>query len=230
MPKGEAIRTMFAGIARRYDLTNRLLSFGMEGLWRRRLVNLVKKKAPKDIADFATGSGVVAFELRKAIPGARISGYDFCEPMLEVARAKQAHLPDAEKIPFAIGDCLALPLPDASLDALTIAYGVRNFEDRAKGLRELKRVLRPGGTAYILEFTQPAPWMKPFYYLYLKTLLPLVAWLTTGDRKAYEYLAGSIADYPARATIREELRAAGFSRVSDIGLTGSIVAIHIAEA
>ncbi len=229
MPQGEAIRTMFSGIARRYDLTNRILSFGMEGYWRWRLVRLVKRRAPGDIADLATGSGVVAFRLKAALPAARVSGYDFCEPMLAVARGKQTGAPESEKIPFALGDCMALPIADASLDALTIAYGVRNFENRAKGLAELRRVLRPGGAAFVLEFTQPAAWMKPFYYLYLKTFLPLVAWLTTGDRKAYEYLAGSIADYPEKDTISAELRAAGFTRVRAIGLTGSIVAIHVAE-
>lgn len=230
MPQGAAIRTMFAGIARRYDLTNRILSFGMEGLWRRRLVHLVKERSPRDVADLATGSGVIAFALKAALPRAHVSGYDFCQPMLDVAQSKQAALPESERIPFAIGDCLALPLPDASLDALTIGYGVRNFEDRAKGLRELRRVLRPGGAAFILEFTQPAWWMRPLYYLYLKTFLPLVAWATTGDRKAYEYLAGSIASYPTQDAISAELLAAGFSRVRALGLTGSIVAIHVAEA
>jgi demethylmenaquinone methyltransferase/2-methoxy-6-polyprenyl-1,4-benzoquinol methylase len=230
MPQGAAIRTMFAGIARRYDLTNRILSFGLEGVWRGKLVRLASEKKPKDIADLATGSGVVAFELKKALPGARVSGYDFCAPMIEVAEAKQATLPAAEKIPFALGDCMALPIEDASLDALTIAYGVRNFEDRPKGLCELRRVLRTGGAAYIMEFTQPSWWMRPFYYIYLKTLLPLVAWAATGDRKAYEYLGGSIASFPSKEKISEELRAAGFTKVRAIGLTGSIIAIHVAEA
>ena len=230
MPQGAAIRTMFAGIARRYDLTNRILSFGMEGIWRRKLVRLAAERRPQDIADLATGSGVVAYELKKSLPTARVSGYDFCAPMIEVAEAKQATLPASEKIPFALGDCMALPLADASLDALTIAYGVRNFEDRPKGLRELRRVLRAGGAAYIMEFTQPSWWMRPFYYIYLKTLLPLVAWAATGDRKAYEYLGGSIASFPSKEKISEELRAAGFSKVRAIGLTGSIIAIHVAEA
>lgn len=230
MPQGADIRTLFAGIARRYDLTNRILSFGMEGLWRRRLVRLVRERAPRDIADLATGSGVIAFALKAALPAAAVSGYDFCQPMLDVAQAKQAHLPASERIPFAIGDCMRLPLADASLDALTIGYGVRNFEDRPKGLRELRRVLRPGGAAFILEFTQPSWWMRPFYYLYLKTFLPLVAWAATGDRKAYEYLAGSIAGYPPKERISEELLAAGFSQVRPVALTGGIVAIHVAEA
>lgn len=230
MPQGAAIRNMFAGIAGRYDLTNRVLSFGMEGLWRRRLVTLALEKDPADIADLATGSGVVAYAIKARAPNARVRGYDFCEPMLAVADAKQKDVPAAEKIPFAVGDCLALPIPDASLDALTIAYGVRNFEDRPRGLAELRRVLRPGGVACVMEFTQPSWWMKPFYFLYLKTLLPLVAWATTGDRKAYEYLGGSIASFPPKERISEELRAAGFSKVRAIGLTGSIIAIHVAEA
>ena len=230
MPQGAAIRTMFAGIARRYDLTNRILSFGLEGVWRRKLVRLAAEKKPADIADLATGSGVVAYELKKALPRARVSGYDFCQPMIDVAEAKQVSLPSARKIPFALGDCMALPIADASLDALTIAYGVRNFEDRPKGLRELRRVLRTGGTAYIMEFTQPSWWMRPFYYIYLKTLLPIVAWAATGDRKAYEYLGGSIAGFPSKEKISEELRAAGFTKVRAIGLTGCIIAIHVAEA
>ena len=230
MPQGAAIRTLFSGIARRYDLTNRILSFGMEGLWRRRLVALAAEGRPRDIADLATGSGVVAYELRRALPEARVHGYDFCEPMLAVAEAKQAGKPDSEKIPFLVGDCLALPIPDASLDALTIAYGVRNFEDRGRGLRELRRVLKPGGSAFILEFTQPAWWMRPFYFLYLKTLLPALAWATTGDRKAYEYLGGSIAGFPDKEQVSGELRAAGFTQVRSFGLTGSIVAIHVAGA
>lgn len=230
MPQGEAIRTMFSGIARRYDLTNRIMSFDMEGRWRSKLVKLAAEERPTDIADLATGSGVVAYELKKALPAARVSGYDFCQPMLDVAEAKQTGRPDSEKIPFAIGDCMALPIPDASLDALTIAYGVRNFEDRPRGLKELRRVLRPGGSAYIMEFSQPSWWMKPFYFIYLKTLLPLVAWATTGDRKAYEYLGGSIRSFPSKDKVCDELRAAGFSQVRAVGFTGGILAIHIAKA
>lgn len=230
MPQGAAIRTMFSGIAKRYDLTNRILSFGMEACWRRKLVRLAAERRPADIADLATGSGVVAYELRKALPGARVRGYDFCQPMIDVAEAKQAALPASEKIPFALGDCMDLPIADASLDALTIAYGVRNFEDRPRGLRELRRVLKPGGVACIMEFSQPSWWMKPFYFVYLKTLLPLVAWITTGDRKAYEYLGGSIRSFPSKDQVCEELRAAGFSKVRALGFTGGILAIHVAEA
>ena len=157
-----------------------------------------------------------------------ICAYDFCEAMLDVARERQQRQNTQPEIRFAFGDCMQLPLESDSTDALTIAYGVRNFEDRPRGLRELHRILRPGGKAFILEFTQPATLFRPFYYLYLKLALPLIAWAITGDRKAYDYLAGSIESFPPKEKLSEELRAAGFSEVRALGLTFSIVAVHIA--
>lgn len=219
---------MFAGIAKRYDLANTLLSGGACHYWARKLVRLVAKEKPQQIADLATGSGDIAFALRKRLPEAEIGAYDFCEAMLDVARERQQRQNTQPEIRFAFGDCMQLPLETASTDALTIAYGVRNFEDRPRGLRELHRILRPGGKAFILEFTQPATLFRPFYYLYLKLALPLIAWAITGDRKAYDYLAGSIESFPPKEKLSEELRAAGFSEVRALGLTFSIVAVHIA--
>lgn len=231
MPEGIKVQKMFAGIAKRYDLANTLLSGGACHYWARRLVRLVARENPKQIADLATGSGDIAFALHKHIPEAQIGAYDFCESMLDVARERLNRLPDCASTPirFAFGDCMQLPLEDNSVDALTIAYGVRNFEDRPRGLRELHRILRPGGKAFILEFTQPATLFRPFYYLYLKLALPLIAWMITGDRKAYDYLAGSIESFPPKEKLSEELRAAGFSDVRALGLTFSIVAVHIAQ-
>lgn len=219
---------MFAGIAKRYDLANTLLSGGACHYWARKLVRLVAKEKPQQIADLATGSGDIAFALRKRLPEAEIGAYDFCEAMLDVARERQQRQNTQPEIRFAFGDCMQLPLESNSTDALTIAYGVRNFEDRPRGLRELHRILRPGGKAFILEFTQPATLFRPFYYLYLKLALPLIAWAITGDRKAYDYLAGSIESFPPKEKLSEELRAAGFSEVRALGLTFSIVAVHIA--
>lgn len=219
---------MFAGIAKRYDLANTLLSGGACHYWARKLVRLVAKEKPQQIADLATGSGDIAFALRKRLPEAEIGAYDFCEAMLDVARERQQRQNTQPEIRFAFGDCMQLPLESDSTDALTIAYGVRNFEDRPRGLRELHRILRPGGKAFILEFTQPATLFRPFYYLYLKLALPLIAWAITGDRKAYDYLAGSIESFPPKEKLSEELRAAGFSEVRALGLTFSIVAVHIA--
>ncbi len=228
MPEGIKVQKMFAGIAKRYDLANTLLSGGACHYWARKLVRLVAKEKPQQIADLATGSGDIAFALRKRLPEAEIGAYDFCEAMLHVARERQQRQNTQPEIRFAFGDCMQLPLESDSTDALTIAYGVRNFEDRPRGLRELRRILRPGGKAFILEFTQPATLFRPFYYLYLKLALPLIAWAITGDRKAYDYLAGSIESFPPKEKLSEELRAAGFSEVRALGLTFSIVAVHIA--
>lgn len=229
MPEGAKVQKMFAGIAKRYDFANLLLSGGCSFYWTRRLVAQVKRFAPKEIADLATGSGDVAFELKRRLPGARVRGFDFCEEMLAVARERAEKIPGAEAIEFAFGDCMALPLEEASVDAVTIAYGVRNFEDRPRGLREIRRVLKPGGKVFVLEFTQPAAWFRPIYFFYLKFLLPLVARAVTGDKKAYDYLAGSIESFPPKERLAAELRDAGFSSVRAIGLTASIVAIHVAE-
>ena len=229
MPEGAKVQKMFAGIAKRYDFANLLLSGGCSFYWTRRLVAQVKRFAPKEIADLATGSGDVAFELKRRLPGARVRGFDFCEEMLAVARERAEKIPGADAIEFAFGDCMALPLEEASVDAVTIAYGVRNFEDRPRGLREIRRVLKPGGKVFVLEFTQPAAWFRPIYFLYLKFLLPLVARAVTGDKKAYDYLAGSIEAFPPKERLAAELRDAGFSSVRAIGLTASIVAIHVAE-
>jgi demethylmenaquinone methyltransferase/2-methoxy-6-polyprenyl-1,4-benzoquinol methylase len=229
MPEGAKVQKMFAGIAKRYDIANLLLSGGCSFYWTKRLVALVKRSSPKEIADLATGSGDVAFELKRRLPASRVRGLDFCEEMLDVARERSAKIPGSEAIEFAFGDCMALPLEDDSVDAVTIAYGVRNFEDRPRGLREILRVLKPGGKVYVLEFTQPEKWFRPIYFLYLKFLLPVVARIVTGDKKAYDYLAGSIEAFPPKERLSSELREAGFAAVRAIGLTASIVAIHTAE-
>ena len=230
MPHGKAVSQMFAGIAGRYDAANHLLSGGVDFYWRQALAKLVKLHDPKDIADLATGSGDVAFKLRDTLDkGARIVGLDFCEPMLEKARVKRVAKHEYEDIKFIFGDCMDLPLPSASFDAVTISFGLRNFEDRQLGLKEILRILRPGGRLFILEFSQPDRWFRPFYYLYLKYLLPRVAALATGDKNAYDYLAGTIESFPTKEALKQQLSDAGYDSISTNGLTFSIVAIHIAQ-
>jgi demethylmenaquinone methyltransferase/2-methoxy-6-polyprenyl-1,4-benzoquinol methylase len=124
---------------------------------------------------------------------------------------------------------MKLPLADNSVDAVTISFGVRNFEDRQKGLREILRVLRPGGRLFVLEFSQPDPWFRPFYYIYLKYILPWVAAIATGDKSAYDYLAGTIENFPTKRALAEQLQLAGYDSVKATGLTFSIVAIHEAN-
>jgi demethylmenaquinone methyltransferase/2-methoxy-6-polyprenyl-1,4-benzoquinol methylase len=230
MPEGKAVNKMFAGIAGRYDLVNHLLSGGVDFYWRRVLTRMVKACTPKNAVDLATGSGDVAFKLRDRMgTEVPVTGLDFCEPMLEEARAKRSVKASYSDIAFDFGDCMDLPLGDNSVDAVTISFGLRNFENRQRGLQEILRVLRPGGRLFVLEFSQPDTWFCPIYYFYLKFILPWVAALATGDKSAYDYLAGTIEDFPSKEALMEQLKQAGYKTVEATGLTFSIVAIHEAQ-
>jgi demethylmenaquinone methyltransferase/2-methoxy-6-polyprenyl-1,4-benzoquinol methylase len=230
MPEGKAVNKMFAGIAGRYDLVNHLLSGGVDFYWRRVLTRMVKACTPKNVVDLATGSGDVAFKLRDRMgTEVPVTGLDFCEPMLEEARAKRSVKASYSDIAFDFGDCMDLPLGDNSVDAVTISFGLRNFENRQRGLQEILRVLRPGGRLFVLEFSQPDTWFCPIYYFYLKFILPWVAALATGDKSAYEYLAGTIENFPSKEALMEQLKQAGYKTVEATGLTFSIVAIHEAQ-
>jgi demethylmenaquinone methyltransferase/2-methoxy-6-polyprenyl-1,4-benzoquinol methylase len=231
MPDPKAVNSMFARIAGRYDLANHLLSGGVDHWWRLWLVRAVRDAEPGAVLDLATGSGDVAFALADGLPpGVGVTGMDFCQPMLDEAVIKRARNPRWTKIAFKQGDGMALPLPDAAFDALTISFGLRNMADRHQALSEMRRVLRPGGRLFVLEFSQPYFWFRPFYYAYLKFVLPLVAGRVTGDRSAYEYLGGSIESFPDRAKMSGEIRRAGFSAVRATPFTFGIVALHEARA
>lgn len=232
MPDPKAVNSMFARIAGRYDLANHLLSGGVDFWWRQRLVRVVRDAHPAAVLDLATGSGDVAFALADGLPAAvRITGMDFCQPMLDEAVKKQTGRgPRPGGIEFKQGDGMALPLPDRSFDVLTISFGLRNMADRHKALSEMRRVLRPGGRLFVLEFSQPHFWFRPFYYAYLKLVLPLIAGVVTGDRSAYEYLGGSIEQFPGRDAMSAEIRHAGFASVRATPLTFGIVALHEAVA
>ncbi len=231
MPDPKAVNSMFSRIARRYDLANHLISGGMDYLWRQRLVRRVRDIHPKKVLDLATGSGDVAFTLAEGIHrDARIVGMDFCQPMLDEAIRKQNATPRPIIIEFKQGDGMALPLPDATFDAVTISFGLRNMADRHKALGEMRRVLKPGGHLFVLEFSQPYPCFNPFYYAYLKLLLPAIASIVTGDRSAYEYLCGSIEKFPDREKMSEEIKRAGFRQVRAAPFTLGVVALHEAEA
>jgi demethylmenaquinone methyltransferase / 2-methoxy-6-polyprenyl-1,4-benzoquinol methylase len=229
MPDPTAVNTMFARIARRYDLANRLLSGGVDVWWRRRLVAAVRRAAPSDVLDLATGSGDVAFALSRGLSATvRVTGMDFCQPMLDEAEAKRTAAAGVHfaNVTFRQGDALALPLADATIDAVTIAFGLRNLADRDRGLREMRRVLSPGGRLFVLEFSQPQAWFRPVYFFYLRRILPVLAGAVTGDRAAYVYLNDTIAGFPGRAALADEIRAAGFSTVSATPMTFGIVALH----
>lgn len=227
MPDPKAVNSMFARIAGRYDLANHLLSGGVDYWWRQRLVRAVHDARPRAVLDLATGSGDVAFALANGLPGGtKITGMDFCQPMLDEAVKKRATSLRWAAIEFRQGDGMALPLPDHSYDAVTISFGLRNMADRHQALSEMRRVLRPGGRLFVLEFSQPYFWFRPFYYAYLQFVLPAIAGIVTGDRTAYEYLCGSIELFPTRTGIAAEIRRAGFNSVRATPLTCGIVALH----
>lgn len=226
MPDPVAVNSMFARIARRYDVANHLLSLGVDIRWRSQLVKTVRRAEPRAILDLATGSGDVAFALSRGLPEqVQILGMDFCQPMLDEAEIKKRSRHYAN-IAFQQGDALALPLADNSYDAVTISFGLRNMSDLRKSLQEMRRVLRPGGRMYVLEFSQPARWFKPFYYFYLRRILPGLAQIVTGDRDAYVYLNETIEQFPNRDGLSAEIRACGFNEVTARSMSFGIVALH----
>jgi demethylmenaquinone methyltransferase/2-methoxy-6-polyprenyl-1,4-benzoquinol methylase len=231
MPDAYKVNSMFARIASRYDLANRLLSFGIDQIWRNRLVEEVDYRKPTTVVDLATGSGDVAFALREGLAKSTvIKGLDFCAPMIDEAKKKQVEFQEPE-IEFGIGDILDLPLDTGLAQAATISFGYRNLEDRHTGLLEIRRILDPeNGYIFILEFSQPHPVYRPFYYFYLKRVLPIVASLITGDLPAYQYLCNSIETFPDREGISSELEQAGFREIIAIPLALGSVALHIAKA
>lgn len=230
MPDPKAVNTMFARIAGRYDIANHLLSGGIDYWWRQRLVRAVYDSHAASVLDLATGSGDVVFALADGLaPRVTLLGMDFCQPMLDEAVKKREENRRWTHIEFRLGDGMALPLPDASFEAITISFGLRNMVNRAKALQEMRRVLKPDGRLFILEFSQPMVWFRPFYYTYLKYVLPTVAGIITGDRSAYEYLCGSIEQYPDRIAMSEEIRQAGFNSVRALPLSFGIVALHEAR-
>jgi demethylmenaquinone methyltransferase/2-methoxy-6-polyprenyl-1,4-benzoquinol methylase len=218
---------MFARIARRYDVANHLLSGCLDFSWRRKLVADVRRSEPQAILDLATGSGDVAFALGDKLPATTaITGMDFCQPMLDEAEIKKRQSGRHGNVVFRQGDGLALPLADASFDAVTISFGLRNMADRHRALTEMRRVLRPGGRLFVLEFSQPARWFRPFYFFYLRRMLPLIAGGITGDRAAYVYLNETIEQFPGHEDLMKEILAAGFTSAKATRLTLGTVALH----
>jgi len=196
------VRSLFNDLAPSYDRLNRLFSLGMDIGWRKQLVAAVVRQNPTRILDLACGSGDVTTMLRHALPRAQIVGLDFSRPLLTQAKGRGlAGLAEA--------DALKLPFADDSFDAVTIAFGLRNFSNRTAGLNEIARALKPGGVFGLLEFSPPPmPW-KLFWNLYLHHLMPLVAQLVAKQGDSFRYLAQSIADFPTPSALNHELSSAG---------------------
>lgn len=220
-PRARAIQQLFARISQPYDACNHLFSLGLDLWWRHHFVTrLVRPKPGQRILDLATGSGDVALALLRA--GAHVIGADFCRPMLERARAKG--VPD-----LVVADGLNLPFRDASFDTVTIAFGFRNFTDHPRGLKEMFRVLRPGGLLAILEFSQPHLWLRPFHHLYLHHIIPSVTALLARERHAYLHLATSVSAFPDQAGLAHLISQSGFTDVRWHNYTFGIAAAHLAH-
>ncbi len=216
------VRQTFSAIATRYDLANHVLSGGVDFLWRAQAGRLVATTHPRRILDLATGSGDLAKTLRSACPDAQVVGADFCLPMLEVARGKN--------VPALVqADGLNLPFRDASFDALTVAFGLRNMASWDTALSEMNRVLRPGGFLLIMDFSLPE--FRPFravYRAYLHHGLPRLAALVTGNRDAYEYLGESIETFPRGASMLGLIEKCGFAQARRKLLLNGVASIYTA--
>lgn len=216
------VRKLFGSIATRYDLANHLLSGGLDFFWRRRAATIVRDWQPQRILDLATGSGDLALTLRKFCPDTTIIGADFCHPMLLQARAK-----GVENLVTADG--LHLPFADNTFDVVTIAFGLRNMQSWADGLREMSRVLKDGGHVLVLDFSVPPPPLRSLYRFYLHRILPRFAAILTREKSAYEYLGDSIERFPHGSEMTLLIDANGFTEALCQPLSGGIVSLYTAR-
>lgn len=221
------VRQMFGGIAGRYDLLNHLLSANIDRRWRRLVAETLRPALGQNscVLDVACGTGDLALAIIEVAPAARVVGADFCRPMLELASHKAARAGRA--VPFVEGDALRLPFADSTFDAATIGFGLRNLSSVEGGLGELFRVLKPGGSACVLEFSHPVvPGFRALFQFYFSRVLPLVGGAVSGSRGAYEYLPDSVSRFPDQERLAGMMRGVGFEEVGFKNLTGGIAALH----
>ncbi|MBZ9750466.1 bifunctional demethylmenaquinone methyltransferase/2-methoxy-6-polyprenyl-1,4-benzoquinol methylase UbiE [Deinococcus sp. HMF7604] len=225
--RGQDVQAMFASIAPRYDLLNRVLSLGVDRGWRRAAAQEALALSPARVLDVATGTADFALELKTRAPQAEVVGSDFVPEMLAIGRQKATarHL----QVSLEEGDALNLPYPDGSFDAVTCAFGFRNFADYERGLSEFWRVLAPGGRAVILEFPPPGPGLfGAAFRFYFQHLLPRIGGLVSGNAAAYTYLPASVLAFPDPQHLERLMQATGF-RTRHRLLTFGIAAIHVGD-
>lgn len=219
MPDAVYVQDAFARIADRYVLTNHVLSFGMDIWWRKVVTARIKKWQPARLLDVASGTGDLALEIQSQCPQCEVIASDFCAEMLVHAASRGI----AQTV---VADALELPFPDQEFDVVTVAFGLRNMADYPGGLREMHRVLKPGGRLVILDFSLPNGIMRGPYRWYLHNVLPHLAGWLTGQQDAYEYLGGSIEAFPSGPAMTGLLESCGFGKTGSSPLTLGVVTIY----
>ena len=213
------VKGAFAKIADRYVLTNHVLSAGTDILWRKKVGRIVREWNPRKVLDVATGTGDLALEIQKKCPDAEVLGTDFCPEML--AHAENSGVQKTE-----VADAMNLPFEDGEFDLVTVAFGLRNMAGWQDALKEMNRVISPGGHLLVLDFSLPKGILAKPYGIYLNKVLPKIAGVLTGQGEAYRYLAGSIGDFPSGEAMLELFRKAGFNGEEAKPLSGGIASIY----
>ncbi|BAX80899.1 bifunctional demethylmenaquinone methyltransferase/2-methoxy-6-polyprenyl-1,4-benzoquinol methylase UbiE [Labilibaculum antarcticum] len=225
--KKDQVALMFNNIARKYDFLNHFLSMGIDKLWRKKAVKLLQSLQPKQLLDIATGTGDFALACLKLNPD-KVTGIDISTEMLAVGREKIAKKKLQDKIELFEGDSEDIQFDDNSFDAITVAFGVRNFQNLEKGLQEMNRVVRPGGKVVILEFSKPKKFpVKQFYNFYFFNILPLWGKMVSKDSSAYTYLPESVGAFPDGENFLEIYKSCGFEDTEQIKLSFGIASIYI---
>ncbi len=223
---------MFGQIAKEYDKLNHIMSLDIDKSWRKKAIRQMAEPAPGDaqplrLLDVACGTGDFSIAAARSIPGCRVTGVDVTEEMLAVMAGKVASAGLSEQIVMQVGDGENLPFADDSFDRVSIAFGIRNFEHRDRGLQEMLRVLRPGGRLVILELSEPENrvirWLYELYFLHI---LPWIGGLISGDRAAYRYLPASVVKFPPKDVFLQMMREAGFSDVAHRAFTLGICRMY----
>ncbi|TRZ41386.1 bifunctional demethylmenaquinone methyltransferase/2-methoxy-6-polyprenyl-1,4-benzoquinol methylase UbiE [Robertkochia solimangrovi] len=225
--KKQQVTQMFDNISETYDGLNRVISFGIDTTWRKKVVKMVRDHGAKSILDIATGTGDLAISFAEKTEATDITGLDISPGMLEIARQKITKKDLTDKINTVTGDSEALPFEDNSFDAISVAFGVRNFENLEKGLSEIYRVLKPGGLFVVLETSVPtASPFKQGYQLYTRHILPAIGRVFSKDRSAYAYLSESASVFPFGEDFNNILRKIGFINVNDRPQTFGVASIY----